>query len=329
MKRRKKFTGAGVIVGAVVAVYIAFGIAKLVTPAEIVLPDGNSINVPGCIAGSKELIEARGVDISRMDLLAAGTTPGQYIYERPRPVLFRGPDGFARRTFTHARTVGEFLASAGIELGEHDIVEPSVDSRIPLSGEIRLSRGCVERITVEEEIPCEVILEAQADLPCGEEQIVNQGYPGRKLVTYDVISENNKEVERVVVRENVLIQPVAQHSLVGTRVEKLDDVKLRARDIMWMDATAYDPGPESNGIWTGKPTAYGLTVGYGVVAVDPRIIPLGTRLYIEGYGYAIAGDTGGAIKNFRIDLGYNSRSEAMKFGRREVKVYILDDSSKV
>jgi len=65
------------------------------------------------------------------------------------------------------------------------------------------------------------------------------------------------------------------------------------------------------------------------VAVDPRIIPLGTRLYIEGYGYAIAGDTGGAIKNFRIDLGYNSRSEAMKFGRREVKVYILDDSSKV
>ena len=68
----------------------------------------------------------------------------------------------------------------------------------------------------------------------------------------------------------------------------------------------------------------------GVVAVDPRVIPLGTRLYIETadgsyiYGNAVAGDTGGAIKGNKIDLFMNSYSECMQFGRRTVNVYILD-----
>jgi 3D (Asp-Asp-Asp) domain-containing protein len=63
--------------------------------------------------------------------------------------------------------------------------------------------------------------------------------------------------------------------------------------------------------------------GKGVVAVDPRFIPLGTRLYIENYGYAIAGDTGGAIKGNRIDLAFNSHHEAEAIGRRNVRVMIL------
>lgn len=87
-----------------------------------------------------------------------------------------------------------------------------------------------------------------------------------------------------------------------------------------MEATAYttqDPG-------CGLYTARGNLLRKGLVAVDPNVIPLGTRLYISGYGYAIADDTGGAIKGLRIDLAYESRSEALKFGRRMVTVYILE-----
>ena len=68
---------------------------------------------------------------------------------------------------------------------------------------------------------------------------------------------------------------------------------------------------------------------YGVIAVDPRVIPLGTQLYIEAvdgswtYGYAVAGDTGGAIKGARIDLFYDSHAQAISFGRRAARVYIL------
>nr|WP_300002026.1 3D domain-containing protein [Tissierella sp.] len=89
-----------------------------------------------------------------------------------------------------------------------------------------------------------------------------------------------------------------------------------------MSASAYTDNKSSQGKWVGK-TASGMKPQYGVVAVDPSVIPLGTRLYIEGYGNAIAGDTGGAIKGNRIDLFYNTRSEALSFGRRTIKVTIL------
>ncbi|OPX22603.1 MAG: hypothetical protein B1H03_03980 [Planctomycetales bacterium 4484_113] len=91
-----------------------------------------------------------------------------------------------------------------------------------------------------------------------------------------------------------------------------------------MEATAYEPGPTSNGKWSTGYTAIGLKAGPGVVAVDPRVIPLRTRLYIENYGYAIAGDVGSAIKGNRIDLGFTTVDECMRFGRRKVIVYVLD-----
>lgn len=81
--------------------------------------------------------------------------------------------------------------------------------------------------------------------------------------------------------------------------------------------TAYDDG-NSNTTYRGNP------VHKGLVAVDPSVIPLGTRLYIPGYGYAVADDIGGAIKGNCIDMAFESRSEALQFGRRQVTVYILD-----
>jgi 3D (Asp-Asp-Asp) domain-containing protein len=68
-----------------------------------------------------------------------------------------------------------------------------------------------------------------------------------------------------------------------------------------------------------------MKAGYGVAAVDTSVIPLGTKLYVEGYGYAIAADTGGAIKGNRIDLCYNSHSAALAsgYGHTNVKVYVL------
>ena len=90
-----------------------------------------------------------------------------------------------------------------------------------------------------------------------------------------------------------------------------------------MEATAYTDDANSQGKWVGQ-TASGMKPQYGVVAVDPKVIPLGTKLYIEGYGNAVAGDTGGAIKGNRIDLFFNTKSEVSNFGRRSIKVTILD-----
>jgi len=81
--------------------------------------------------------------------------------------------------------------------------------------------------------------------------------------------------------------------------------------------SAYDPG-------NSQYTSGGTFLKKGIVAVDPGVIPLGTRLFIPGYGYAIADDVGGAIKGNTIDIAFDSHSEALQFGRQRITVYILD-----
>jgi len=94
----------------------------------------------------------------------------------------------------------------------------------------------------------------------------------------------------------------------------------RSSRSMTMNASAYSAYDPGNGNYT-----YGGTyLRKGIIAVDPTVIPLGTRVFIPGYGYAIADDIGGAIKGNRIDMAFASHNEAMDFGRQQVTVYILD-----
>lgn len=100
--------------------------------------------------------------------------------------------------------------------------------------------------------------------------------------------------------------------------------------VLDITATAYTSGTEDNGVWNDK-THIGTKVRPGIIAVDPAIIPLGSRVYIEfpdGNGmYAIAEDTGGAIKGNRIDIALNNRTQVKNFGIRDVKVHVLEEGS--
>ena len=89
--------------------------------------------------------------------------------------------------------------------------------------------------------------------------------------------------------------------------------------VLGMEATAYLP---TDGSGAGI-TAMGIPATYGVVAVDPDVIPLGTKVYIPGYGEALAADTGGAIYGYKIDLCMEDYWQAMDFGRRNVTVFVL------
>lgn len=95
------------------------------------------------------------------------------------------------------------------------------------------------------------------------------------------------------------------------------------RRVMDMTATAYASGPLDNGKWNNQ-TYMGGLIQKGVVAVDPRIIPMGTKLWVEGYGEAIAADQGSAIQGNRIDLAFNTRQEALDYGIKNIKVYTLN-----
>lgn len=113
----------------------------------------------------------------------------------------------------------------------------------------------------------------------------------------------------------------AKESEQKTKTQSNDSNK--GRLLGTFEATAYTDNEQSQGKWVGQ-TATGRKPQVGVIAVDPNVIPLNTKLYVEGYGNCVAGDTGGAIKGKRLDLFHNTQGECTSFGRRSVQVWIVD-----
>ena len=91
--------------------------------------------------------------------------------------------------------------------------------------------------------------------------------------------------------------------------------------VLYVEATAYSPQDPGLSLYTAR----GNLVTYGIISVDPNVIPLGTRVYIPGYGEAVADDTGGAIVGNRIDIAFDTHEEALRFGRQSIEIYIIDD----
>jgi len=192
-------------------------------------------------------------------------------------------------------------------------------------------RNTVTRVVeVREPVPFDTITKPTSNLRIGTSETTRPGVPGVAIVSYRVTYEGDREISREQIGRRIVKAPVAEVVLVGKASVSAQRGRLASRGggyfsgrrVLTMIATGYDPSPASNGGSTR--TSTGLRIGHGVVAVDPRIIPIGTRLYIEGYGEAVAADVGGAIKGYRIDLGHDSSRGARSVGRRTVRVHILD-----
>ena len=161
----------------------------------------------------------------------------------------------------------------------------------------------------------------------GSSKVVARGRPGLAQVRVQYAQHDGGPVRQRILsttlirkaNPRIVAQGVSPSTLAAFEAHGLLQMASLARGAILMMATAYTAGSAGGG---GR-TASGRLAGYGIVAVDPRIIPLGTRLYIPGYGMAIAGDTGGDIVGNRIDLGFDSLRGAMLFGRRDVTVYRL------
>lgn len=168
----------------------------------------------------------------------------------------------------------------------------------------------------------------------GQKKLVQKGEKGTRTFVYQKIFENEKFVSKSLEKIEYK-EPVDEIVEVGTKKKVVTTSRggFRYSDELVMTATAYDLSYESTGKNPGDPyygiTASGTKAQPGTVAVDPRIIPLGTKLYVAStdgspdYGFATAEDTGGAIKGNKIDLFMNDSAACERFGRRPVKVYIL------
>ena len=237
-------------------------------------------------------------------------------------------DGQKQVYRTTRGTVADALAALGLELGPLDRVEPGLSTPLRADLTVRVVRVREEVAVWREVLPFRTLRWAEPRWERGRTGVLREGRDGLVEHTDRLRYEDGQLVGRQRLSSRTLVERVDRIVGIGTRVVwrtlRTPLGTLRYRERLQMEATAYYPGPESTGKYADGLTAIGIRAGHGVVAVDPRVIPLGTRLYIPGYGLAIAGDVGGAIKGRRIDLGFSTLREALHFGRRTVTVYVLE-----
>ena len=228
---------------------------------------------------------------------------------------------------TTKATVGEALAAAGISVGGDDRIVPKPQTPISAGLKIVVTRVRFETQTETQVIPFKTVFKMSRETAPGQIRQGHSGVVGILTRTYRTGVVNDKTTVRDLVSTRVTRQPQDQETLAGIRVREARALPSRSGNYermrcYHMVATGYSPYEgSSQGL-----CANGMHAGYGVVAVDPRVIRLGSKLYIEGYGYALAGDTGGAIKGNRIDLGHTTFREASNVGRRHVTVWVLSPS---
>ena len=234
--------------------------------------------------------------------------------------------GVKKETWSTSTTVADFLTQQGISLTELDRVEPALEDKVMENGTINVIR--VEKVTdvVEEPISYAVVTKKDENLDTGTEKVITEGQEGLISKEYEVTLENGKEVSRVVLNEKKLKDKQDKVVSVGTKAKPIQVASRGSGNgkEIYVTSTAYTAS--CNGCSGTTATGVNLHANPNakVIAVDPRVIPLGSKVYVEGYGYAIASDTGGAIKGNKIDVFFPSKSDAYRWGRKTVKIKILD-----
>lgn len=227
-------------------------------------------------------------------------------------------DGKTTKVRTPLRTVEEVLKEGKVKLGPMDKVEPEGNNKLVSSDTVKVIRVTEKTIQENRKLAYKTERKPDNKLFNGITHVLRQGQQGTAQRTIKITLEDGKEVKREVIGEKVIRQPVNKLVAYGTLREKSVSRgdTIRFKKAIVMNASGYT--------YTGNNTASGVPPRPGVAAVDPRVIPLGTKLYVEGYGYATALDVGSSIKGNKIDLFFATESQAIRWGRKNTKVYVLE-----
>lgn len=300
-----------------------------------------------------DALKAAGMTLSRNDsvsLSGRGTINADGEEEIKISRWYTVTLNYKGKESTHevpAGTVETAVKYLNLKLGKEDTIVTDKDEEIYDGLEIVISGVEYKTVTKTEKVKFKTESENSDDLYQGETKIIKKGVEGERKVTVkekylDGELVGSEELESVVTKE-----PVTQKVLKGTKA-KIDrfSTSSGAIEVDEGNKTLTDTKGETvkyTQILTGSGTAYysdeehpltatGRDARYGVVAVDPDIIPYGSILYIVSndgevvYGYAVAGDTGGALWEGTaiVDLYYDTLDECCVFGRRDVTIYVLD-----
>ena len=251
--------------------------------------------------------------------------------------------GEVTKTTACAETAGELLQRLNLAVSGEDVISHGLEEMVYDGMELRIDRIVTRQETYTVAVPHETTYCDDPSVPAGMEEVLTEGVDGEMLCTAGVTYVNGMESRRVVLTETVTRAPVTEIIGVGSgqQVDRVDPDAmpvisdgyitlptgevLTYTDTATIRATAYthtDAGCDFI-------TATGTTVHWGTVAVDPRYIPYGTRMFIVSndgefvYGIAVAEDCGGDIKGDRMDLYMPTYDQCIQFGRRTCTLYFL------
>ena len=298
-----------------------------------VVVDGQKVEITTLSKNLKTVLENNGITVAQKDKVSveldSKVNDGDIIYINKAVDVQVVVDGKNLSIASAEKTVKDMLEAENIKISQEDKITPSIDENLQAGMTVEVTRVDKELIKEVQPIAFETETRKNSELNQDVEEVVQDGSNGERTITTEVVYENGKEVNRRVVKEVVSKNPINKIIDIGTLAVVRPSRGGNGQDFAYSSmiscmSTAYtsDRGD------SGTVTATGTTVrrnpdGYSTVAVDPRVIPLGTKLYIEGYGLAIAEDTGGAIVGNKVDVYVDSYDEAVNWGRRQVNVYIL------
>ena len=308
-----------------------------------VITDGDAVTVHTTYASDPaKVLKEAGVALSADDVYTTESVDGvsEIKVQRLQSIsVYYGEQVFEVSSF--GETLQELLVRLGILVNDSVSVSMPLDTMTYNGMEVRVDTIGQNTECYTVEVPFETVYCDDPTLPLGEEKILVTGKPGQAFCTANVSYVNGRETERNVYEQTVLVEPVSKVVAVGTgeKVGEVNDQPIIGNGVIVLPsgevltytkkdtflATAYthmDAGCDEY-------TSNGTRVKWGVVAVDPSVIPYGTRMFIVSndgkyvYGLSTAEDCGGAIINKRLDLYMPTLEEAFQFGRRNCTVYFL------
>lgn len=284
-----------------------------------------------------EILNEAGVELDSGDKYTTQSVIGasEITVQRRQTITVITP-GLSRTVYSYGETVENLIHRLGMELRPNDVLSLPLSTQTYSGMVLSIQQGALMEESYAVAIPFETVYCQDPSLPEGQEVVLIPGVEGELIRTDSVYYLNGEEQSRTEISSQITRQSVDALIAIGTKVDQpaqsgtfidADGKELRYLKKLTVKATAYskyDPGCNDY-------TAAGTLARYGVVAVDPKLIPLGSKLYImtsDGqfiYGHASAEDTGGSIKGNRIDLCFDTTQQCNIFGRRECTVYVLSE----
>ncbi|MDP3046199.1 MAG: ubiquitin-like domain-containing protein [Chloroflexota bacterium] len=299
----------------------------------VLLRDGAAQSSFLTVAGSVgEALRAEGIPVYLGDSvqppLGTAVSPNvQVSIQRARPVTIVA-DGQTIHTRTQVKTVEDLLAEEGIRLDNKDYSQPEPIAAVASDLTVRVTRVREEIITEEEAIPYNTVFRPAPELEIDQARVAQTGLDGIFKRRIHVVYENGVETKRLLEREWVDQEPVTKINAYGTKIVMHDLMTADGPIQYWRKLTVSATWYNSSHGWFGLGSAYygmtrtGLYATKGIIAVDPSVIRLHTRMYVPGYGFGAAEDTGGLIRGMRIDLAYDE-GDPNSHGLGWTTVYLL------